>query len=289
MKLAIDWVLARRYRLILLATVLAPLFQVLSAALIALETAERGIARGASAAVIGGLGVFALAFATHSNLALIGGFGAASLAAGLVLGGILRSGRGLRLAFQSTILLSVLAVLGVSLIGPGPAALFAPILDRLANVLKGNGATAEQLQAFHAAEPVVLGLFAAAALTELLAALFLTYWWLGLAANNRRFGLEFRNLKLGLVLGVPATILVMVGLVLDAPLVQNLRPLALFGFLFQGLSVLHAWAYAKRWHPGLLVPVYVLLVSPLVAIVIIGLSGVGLLDNWFDLRAPLRR
>jgi UDP-N-acetylmuramyl pentapeptide phosphotransferase/UDP-N-acetylglucosamine-1-phosphate transferase len=57
--------------------------------------------------------------------------------------------------------------------------------------------------------------------------------------------------------------------------------------VLQGLAVLHAWAYAKRWHPGLVAPVYVLLVTPLMVLVILGLSALGLLDNWFDLRARL--
>jgi hypothetical protein len=58
--------------------------------------------------------------------------------------------------------------------------------------------------------------------------------------------------------------------------------------LFQGLAVLHAWAYARRWHPALLAPVYVLLVTPAMVVIFFALSAIGLIDNWFDLRAPLR-
>jgi uncharacterized protein YybS (DUF2232 family) len=81
---------------------------------------------------------------------------------------------------------------------------------------------------------------------------------------------------------------VALGLVFDTALVQNLSALALLAFVFQGLAVLHAWAHAKRWHPGLVAPVYVLLVTPVRVLVIFVLSAVGLLDNWFDLRARLR-
>jgi hypothetical protein len=71
-------------------------------------------------------------------------------------------------------------------------------------------------------------------------------------------------------------------------LVQNLTPLALFGFLFQGSAVMHAWAHARQWHIGILVLVYVLFVPPLTGMAILGLSAVGLLDNIFDLRSGLR-
>jgi uncharacterized protein YybS (DUF2232 family) len=93
---------------------------------------------------------------------------------------------------------------------------------------------------------------------------------------------------MGRVLGVPALVLISIGLVLDTPLVQNLTPLVLFAFLFQGLAVMHAWAHAKKWHPLLVGLIYLLFVTPLTGVTILGLSVVGLLDNVFNLRSPLR-
>jgi uncharacterized protein YybS (DUF2232 family) len=152
-------------------------------------------------------------------------------------------------------------------------------------VLGESGVEPRQLESIRNAESTLLGVLVAFVLTEVLCALFLAEWWLGLGADDRRFGPEFRALKLGRVVGVPATALIALALVLPAPVVQNLAPLALFAFLFQGLSVLHAWAHAKRWHPGYLVLVYALLVSPLLGIAVLGLGGLGLADHWFDLRA----
>jgi hypothetical protein len=84
-------------------------------------------------------------------------------------------------------------------------------------------------------------------------------------------------------------LIVTIGLVTAAAAIQNLAPLAVFGFLFQGLAVMHAWSYAKKWHPVVVGLVYVSLVTPVSGITILGLSGAGLLDNFFALRAPLRR
>jgi hypothetical protein len=119
--------------------------------------------------------------------------------------------------------------------------------------------------------------------------LLLGYWWWTLAAGELRFAAEFRRLKLGRWLGAVATVIVALGLVFSAPLVQNLTPLAWLGFLFQGLAVVHAWAHARRWHPGLLVLMYLLLMlPPLTVLVMLPLSIVGLVDNWLNLRTQLR-
>lgn len=293
MKAFVDWVLAGRYRLIILAAVFAPLLQVVTMALVALDTLRRGPSQSSVSAAIALLGLIVLGMLTASftgaSPATIGWVGIGSFAAGIGLGWLLRWAGGLVGAFQGVVLFAVVAVVAISVIGPGPETLFAPVLDEVVELLRQNQATDQQIEAFREAQPVMFGLLAAALLVQLVAALFLAYWWSGLADEETRFGPEFRDLKLSRTLGFPASILVVFGLVLDAPLVQNLTPLALFGFVFQGLAVVHAWAHAKKWHVGVLVPVYVLLITPLISVIIFGLSAVGLVDNWFDLRAPLRQ
>src|SRR5690606_9706228 len=173
-------------------------------------------------------------------------------------------------AFQGIVLFAVIGVVALSVSGPGPENLFAPMLDDLVELLRENQATDEQIEAFRQAQPVMFGLLAAALLVQLVGALFLAYWWNGLAQGESRFGIEFRDLQLSRALGFPASVLVAFGLVLDAPLLQNLTPLALFGFVFQGLAVMHAWAHARQWHVGMIVPVYVLLITPLIGFIILG-------------------
>ena len=91
------------------------------------------------------------------------------------------------------------------------------------------------------------------------------------------------------MLGAIATALIVLALAFDFELVQNLAPLAWFGFVLQGIAVVHAWAHAKRWPPGLVAPLYVLLLVPaLNVLVVLPLSLVGVVDNWFDLRALIR-
>jgi hypothetical protein len=204
---------------------------------------------------------------------------------GVVVGALLQQSGNLGLAFQGTVLLSFTLVCALSLFGPDPRSLFEPVIAELSEVLRASGAPPEQVAAVEGWGGILL---AAAVFSQLIGPLLLAYWWLCIASGRKRFGVEFRLLKLGRVLGVLATAVIVLRLAFDAPLVQNLTALALLAFVFQGLAVLHAWANAKRWHPGVLAPVYVLLITPFVVLVIFGLTVVGLVDNWFDLRASVR-
>lgn len=294
MKAFLDWLLARRHRPILLAAAFSSLVPVVTAAIVALETLRSGIRDTLPGAAIGAGAIAALLLVTARSQAEAGSLATVhavitvfTFGAGLGLGALLRWAKGLTLAFRGLLVVVAAGVLLISLFGPGGGDLLAPLFDYVVS-LGARGATDEQLAAFREAQPLVLGLLAAGVFCALAIALFLAYWLCGIAVGDTRFGREFRELRLGRSLGIPAMVLITAGLVLGAPLVQNLAALALVGFVFQGLSVMHAWAHARRWHVALVGAVYVLLVTPLVGIVVLGLSAVGLMDNWFDLRAPLR-
>jgi hypothetical protein len=176
----------------------------------------------------------------------------------------------------------------VVVFGPSSADLFAPAAEYLIDMLESASAPQAQLDLVRGLQPIMLGLTAAGAFVQLVAAMLLGYWWLALARDEIGFGVEFRALKLGRVLGVPGMVLVAVGFFWDAPWIQNLTPIAMCAFLFQGAAVMHAWAHAKKWHPGFIWPVYLVLVTPAIWVSVFGLSAVGLLDNVFELRAGTR-
>ena len=67
-------------------------------------------------------------------------------------------------------------------------------------------------------------------------------------------------------------------LAFDFELVQNLAPLALLGFVVQGVSVVHAWAHARHWPPGLVCRYVLLLVPALNVLAALPLSVVGVVD-----------
>lgn len=278
-----SWVLARRYRPIVLAVAFAPLLPMLTVALQALDTAHRGTVQGVSSAMLGLAGIMGLAFVLGQNVPLLAGIGGLSLAAGIGIGALLRRGASATLTFQSILLACSVAVGGFTLFGSD--AVFAPVVNELADVWREHGASDEQLKLLREMLP---GVVVALGFVQLVAAGLLSLWWSNLAARRPgTVGTQFRALKLGRILGVPATIVMGLGLVLDIPLIQNLSPLALLGFGFQGLAVLHAWAHARGWKAAVIAPAYVLLVTPLLGVVLLTLGAVGLVDNWFNLRAPL--
>jgi hypothetical protein len=285
MKAFVDWVVSRRYRLLLLALVFASLLPVATTALLALDTARRGAHQGLLSAALGTAAIVALSWLSGADVTVSAAFGAITFFSGVAIGALLQRAGSLVLAFQAGMLFGLLLVGGVTVFGPDPGELLAPVIAELAQVLQASGATSQQVAVVESWGGM---LFAAAVFAQIMGPLFLAYWWLSIAASQKRFGQEFRTLRLGRILGVAATAVVALGLVFATALVQNLTALALAGFVLQGLAILHAWAHAKRWHLGFVVPVYVLLVTPLMVVVLLALGALGLMDNWFDLRARLR-
>jgi hypothetical protein len=289
MKVFVQWVLNRRYRLVLVAIAFSPILPVISTALMALETIRRGGPAGSTSALAGAAGIVALGAISGSQIGPLSMLGALTLFAGVALGLMVRGANSLALAFQGSLLLCVLAVIAANAIWPDPGVLIGDAIERFVDIFRDSGATEAQLAIVRSWDTLFFGLLAAAIFSQLAAALLLAYWWNAFDGPEGQFGSQFRSLRLGRVLGIPATLLMAVSLVLDANVVQNLFPLALFGFWFQGLAVSHAWAREKRWHPVVLGVAYFLLITPLTGLVILGFGSVGLIDNWFDLRAPLQR
>ena len=283
MKTLTDWLLSQRQRLVIVAIVAAPLLPILTAVLLALETIRRGAVRGTTSAAFGIAGLSLLAVLSRTSVLAFALIGFASMGAGVAIGILIRWAGNLVLAFQVVWLVCFVAVFAFGAFGPDPAVLFAPILDDFKEALQAPPGSEAQVAEIVARTAQTLP--AATLLFLIGGTLFLTYWWCTVAEGQPRFAVEFRQLKLGRWLGSVATLVVVLGLVFDAPLVQNLRAMAVFGFLFQGIAVTHAWVHAKQWHSALLVVLYVLLVLPPVTIAV---TVVGLVDNWLNLRKPMR-
>jgi len=282
----LDWVLAQRTRLIIVAIVAAPLLPVIAAALIAVETARRGATRGslAGAGVLAGLVV--LAVLSRTDKLLFASIGMICALSGIAMGGLIRRAGNLVLAFQAAVLICFAVVLLISVLGIDARLLLEPAIQQLVAMLP-EGTPPADVEFVRERSPAVL--LATIVFSQAIGALLLGFWWVSLAAGQRRFGQEFRQIRLGRLVGAVATALLALGLVFEAPVVQNLTPLALLGFLLQGIAVLHAWAHLKKWRPAAMAPLYLVLLTPLNVLVVLPISMLGLVDCWFDLRALLLR
>ena len=288
MKVFVSWALARRYRLIVLAVALAPIIPVIATALIALETIKRGNLQGSYSAALSILGVLLLAFVSGAGVQFAGALGVATLVTGVGVGCLVRWSRSMALAFQAIVLLCLLGVLGSGVLWPDPSAAFDPLIESFVETLSSSGATEEQINVIQGWQPMLLGVLFVTLFFQLSGALLLAFYWLAFTEGGWSFGEQFRSLRLGRVLGWPATLVIGLGMAFNVLLVQNLIPLALACFLFQGLSVLHTWSKLRQWHPVVLGVLYLLMITPLTGVVMLLLSSVGLLDNWINMRALMR-
>ena len=287
MKTLIGRILARRYLLVAFAIVATPVFPFVATALLMLETARRGALGGSVSAAAGMLGVAIIAFFLQAGFNSLVLLAAVAMFAGVGMGALLRWSGGLGLAFQATVTFCLVAALVVGILGPDPQVYLGPVIERLAEALRVSGASEQDIAALVEGAPMLLSVLMAGVLLQAVWALLLGYWWITLARGTDGFGSAFRALRLGRVLGITSMLLLVLGLIPGFTAVQSLSPLVVFCFLFQGLAVVHAWAHAQSWHPLVTSAAYLLLIPPITPIGVLGLSATGLVDNIFDLRAPL--
>jgi hypothetical protein len=284
--------LGRRYRPVILAAAFAPapLISFASTALMTLETLHRGGRQGFSSALVATGGVLILAWvwgADPSNFALAGGV---TLLAGVGLGVLLRWAGTLALAFQGVVVVCAAGAVFAGVFWPDPGSIITPIVAQGVEWLRSTGASEGEIQAVSEGwERLFVGFLTLVIFLQLMAPLLLGSWWAALMNPVPQFGRQFRELRLGRFLGIPATLLMAARLILDGPVIQNLFPLVLFAFWFQGISVVHAWGKVRQWNPAIVAAMYVLLLPPFTGVTILAIASLGLVDNWIDLRAPLRR
>jgi hypothetical protein len=123
------------------------------------------------------------------------------------------------------------------------------------------------------------------ALTMLLAmcALFLARWWQLPAQQPGRFGAEFQQIRLGLVLATVGAVLIAASIWVDRPMVDDLERIFLGALMLVGLAAAHRYKAAGRLGAGWLWAIYLLLVLA-APVMVAALAGWGFVDNWLRSR-----
>jgi hypothetical protein len=118
-------------------------------------------------------------------------------------------------------------------------------------------------------------------LTVLLAmcALFLARWWQTRPQQTGRFGVEFRELRLGKVLGAAAAVAIVASLLSEQLLVDDLARLFLGALTIVGLAAAHRFKAEGRLMAGWLWVIYALLFVA-APVMVAALAGWGFVDNW---------
>jgi hypothetical protein len=127
---------------------------------------------------------------------------------------------------------------------------------------------------------------AALSLAMVFGAALLGRWWQSLLDTPGKFGIEYQQLRLGRALGIATTVLFIIALVSESPLIASLVWVAFAALAFQGLAAAHRSKAVGRLERGWLVAIYVLLiVLPVTSVVVFMLAIWGFADNWLRPRA----
>ncbi len=286
-----QWLCARLPRAVLVVALLGvltsvmTLFAILAAAIIVLVCQQRGVAEALVVAA-SGAGVLAAA-----GLVSSGSVDSVQLSLlwwpALGLGIVLRKYGSLSLSFQVGAVAALAVVAGFFVWFGDPATFWRPWAEALASSFVQAGILDAALaEAWKNSVLLLLsGLVVAGGFCFALLGVFLGYhWWLSLQGVGD-FGREFRQLRAGMVLAGVAALVATGAFFTASALLLNLSAVFAAVFFIQGLAVAHRVFAARGWQSAWLIPLYVLVLLPLVPLLQTALSALlvtgGYLDNWF--------
>jgi hypothetical protein len=193
------------------------------------------------------------------------------------------------LCFQVAVLVTAMALAIIHLVLADPSAVW---VERLTELMRSMAEAGLNVQGdvkglVQVWAQTMWGALAAMTLAAILASLFLGRWWSTLLQQQPgQFGAEYRQLRLGRVLGLGVTILFILAMSLDSPMIDSLAWVGLAGLSFQGLAAAHRGKAVGRLNRGWLAAIYVLLLMPLsTSITVFVLAIWGFTDNWLRPRA----
>jgi hypothetical protein len=193
----------------------------------------------------------------------------------------------LSLCLQLAVLAGVVLLLFLHLTLGDPEKFWAPFVRDLAQEMQRRGLPMD-LEKDGLVETLARTLWGwVTALTMLLAmcALFLARWWQTRPEQAGRFGAEFQQLRLGVVLGTAGAILIAASIFVDRALVDDLERIFLAALMLVGLAAAHRFKASGRLNGAWLWAIYVLLVLA-APVMVAAMAGWGFVDNWLRSQRP---
>ncbi|HEY0681780.1 MAG TPA: hypothetical protein VGD45_05595 [Steroidobacter sp.] len=202
----------------------------------------------------------------------------------MLLGWLLKKTGSLNLTFQVMLLGLAVLLIGLFAVLPDPVGLWREQIDLIVPAMERAGwqiPAGDRDMILSAWARTMWGSVAALSLSTVFGAVLLGRWWQSLLDSPGSFGVEYRQLRLGLALGIAVTVLFIVALLGDSALTASLAWVAFAALVFQGLAAAHRSKAVGRLNRGWLVGIYVLLIMlPVASIVVFMLAVWGFLDNW---------
>lgn len=196
---------------------------------------------------------------------------------------LLRRNGSLNLCYQVAVLVTAAILVAVHMLLPDPTGVWVKLLQQLAAAMSEAGLGPEgDVDAMIAIwARSMWGALAATSFAIVLSGLFLGGWWQSLLESPGQFGTEYRQLRLGRVLGLCVTVLFVSAFFVESALLASLAWVAFAALVFQGLAAAHRAKAQGGLNRGWLAAIYVLLIVPLsTSITVFALALWGYADNW---------
>ncbi len=208
----------------------------------------------------------------------------------LLLALLLRRTESLSLCLQvATLVGAVLLVVLHGSLGD-PQQFWAPFVRDLAQQVKssGIGVDLEKDGLADTLARTLWGWVAVLTMTLAMCALFMARWWQSLPERAGEFGAEFRQIRLGRVLGLTALVVIGASLLTQQALVDDIGRLFLGALVIVGLAAVHRAVAEDKLGSVWLWVTYATLVF-VAPFAVVGLAAWGFMDNWLRSQpAPTR-
>ncbi|GMQ96768.1 MAG: hypothetical protein BMS9Abin15_0448 [Gammaproteobacteria bacterium] len=265
---------------------LFPPIIVLSLAVITLLTLRRGSMEGVTITTAAMVAVILLGFAMPGNMQTSLVIFPVLWLPVLLLATIYRQTVSLQWTAISTTVFGVVVVIGFYLAWDDPQAVWLDVLEHTRPMLVQTGAFKDPAQVdelIKGMARIFSGVAASVMVILLLCGLLMGRWWQAMLFNPGGFRREFHALRLGPATGWLMLAMLGLSLMIRHPLLIDITTVVWVVFAFQGLAMFHG--LLANVNSGLvwLSLIYIsILLLPTISVV---LSGIGLLDTWFDFRA----
>jgi hypothetical protein len=207
----------------------------------------------------------------------------------LLLAILLRRTDSMSLCLQVVTLVGAVLLVVLHVSFGDPHQFWAPFVRDLAQEMKTRGLPMdlEQDGLADTLARTLWGWIAVLTMSLAMCALFLARWWQSLPERAGSFGAEFRQVRLGRVLGIAAALVIGASLFTQQVLVGDIGRLFLGSLVIVGLAAAHRAVSQGKLAVAWLWVTYALLV--LVApFAVVGLAALGFVDNWLRSQPPAR-
>jgi hypothetical protein len=278
-----KWLAGQRVRRVVFIAILFPLFGlgIISAAIVLMVAQVKGPREALLDCLIALALLAGMALFSGLEVPLLLASAAVSWAIWIGLGTLLARTGSLALAAQVLVLAAIAGLVAFNLMIEDSIAYWSPLLEAFYTDLAGQGL--EVTVDVEQQAGLMSGVLIAGSLTGALIVLLLGSSWASQVSGGN-FGQQFRQLRLGYVIGGVAALAGIAGLFgLDFN-----GALLVFGaaFMFHGIAVVAWWSVSRGWPRGWWIGLLILpaLLPELLVIEATLLSALGFVDNWYGLR-----